>query len=178
MTAPVIVPYREEYRQQAIDLVLHIQNVEAGIALSLEEQPDLLAIEQAYVEPGGGFWIALDGRGDVAGTIGLQVKEGHGIMKKFFVREDARGRERGVSAGLYDALLRHARGAGLRSIILDTPSVAERSHTFYRRAGFRQVTAAELPFDYRFPNRDSLLFQLDLPTEGEEFASSGTGPGP
>ena len=165
MTQPAIVPYRDEYRQPVIDLILHIQNGEAGIALPLDEQPDLLAIEQAYVEPGGGFWVALDERGAVAGTIGLQVKQGHGIMKKFFVREDARGRERGVSAGLYDALLRHARAAGLRSIILDTPSVAERSHAFYRRSGFRQVTGADLPFDYRFPNRDSLLFRLDLPAD-------------
>lgn len=170
MTSPAIVPYREAYRQPVIDLVLHIQNVEAGIALSLEEQPDLLAIEQAYVEPGGGFWVALDERGEVAGTIGLQVRQGHGIMKKFFVREDARGREVGLSAGLYGALLEHARSAGLRSIILDTPSVAERSHAFYHRAGFREVAAADLPFDYRFPNRDSLVFQLDLAPAAEPFA--------
>jgi RimJ/RimL family protein N-acetyltransferase len=163
---PVIVPYREEHRQPVIDLVLYIQNVEAGVGLSLQEQPDLLDIHQAYVVPGGGFWVALDGRGEVAGTIGLQVRAGHGIMKKFFVRADQRGSARGVSAGLYDALMRHARAAGLASIILDTPAAAQRSHAFYRKSGFREVTQAQLPIEHRFPNRDSLLFQLDLSPAG------------
>ena len=43
-----IITYREEYKQQIIDLILAIQNEEAGINLSLEEQPDLLNIASAY----------------------------------------------------------------------------------------------------------------------------------
>lgn len=31
-----IITYREEYKQQIINLILHIQNDEAGIALSLD----------------------------------------------------------------------------------------------------------------------------------------------
>ena len=47
-------------------------------------------------------------------------------------------------------------------MIHDTPSVATRSHAYYRKAGFRQITAAELPVPYRYPDRDSLLFLLAL----------------
>lgn len=160
---PVIVPFSEEYGERVIDLVLYIQNVEYGVGLSLQQQPDLLAIHEEYVMPGGGFWVALDEQGEVAGTVGLQVRGGHGIMKKFFVRADQRGRAVGVSAGLYDAMMSHARAAGLSSIILDTPPAAERSHAFYRRAGFRQITPAQLPIEHRYPHPDALLFQLDLP---------------
>ena len=34
-----IITYQEQYKQQIIDLILHIQNDEARINLSLEEQP-------------------------------------------------------------------------------------------------------------------------------------------
>ena len=158
----MILSYSEQYRNEVVDLVLNIQNVEYGIGLSLDEQPDLLAIEKEYVHPGGGFWLALSQAGDVVGTIGLQVSDGHGIMKKFFVRPEHRGQSRGVAAALYSRMLEHARAAGLRSIILDTPSVAERSHAFYRKAGFREITREELPFAYDYPDRKSLLFKLDL----------------
>lgn len=47
-------------------------------------------------------------------------------------------------------------------IILDTPSVAKVSHKFYERAGFRKISKEELPIRYTYPNRDSLLYQLNL----------------
>ena len=47
---------------------------------------------------------------------------------------------------------------GLESLVLDTPGVATRSHAFYRRMGFVEITRDELPIDYVFPDRDSLLF--------------------
>lgn len=43
-----IIKYREEYKQQIIDLILHIQNEEAGINLQIGEQPDLLNIPLYY----------------------------------------------------------------------------------------------------------------------------------
>ena len=36
-----IISYREEFKQQVIDLILHIQNEEAKINLALQQQPDL-----------------------------------------------------------------------------------------------------------------------------------------
>ena len=37
-----IIKYQDTYKQQVIDLILHIQNSEAKINLTIEEQPDLL----------------------------------------------------------------------------------------------------------------------------------------
>lgn len=43
----MIQVYNDKYKQEVIDLILYIQNVEAKVNLSLEDQPDLLDI----------FWI-------------------------------------------------------------------------------------------------------------------------
>lgn len=48
------------------------------------------------------------------------------------------------------------------SLILDTPSVAKVSHKFYEKAGFRKIDKAQLPIEYAYPDRDSLLYMLDL----------------
>jgi len=165
--APCVRPYTAAYRDAVIALVLEIQNVEYRINLSLGEQPDLLSIDEAYTGTGGGFWVALAADQRVVGTLGLQVERGvdgalWGVMKKFFVHPDFRGRTIGVSEQLYSALLAHAQRTGLRGIVLDTPSVAERSHAFYRRVGFQVITSAQVPLIYHFPDRNSLLFRLDL----------------
>ena len=55
-----ITGYQSRYRQQIIDLILHIQNDEAGIGLPIEEQPDLLDIPFYYQKNGGGFWLAVE----------------------------------------------------------------------------------------------------------------------
>lgn len=43
-----IIEYDQKYQEQIIDLILHIQNEEAKINLSLAEQPDLLDIFKSY----------------------------------------------------------------------------------------------------------------------------------
>ena len=64
-----IIPFDEKFQQAVIALILHIQNDEAGIGLSLEEQPDLLDIPRAYAAPGG-FWLAVEGE-ELLGTIAV-----------------------------------------------------------------------------------------------------------
>jgi len=62
------------YCQRVIDLILPIQQIEFGVPITIEAQPDLLDIEGSYVRPGGGFWGAVaagagpaEGGGDGAG---------------------------------------------------------------------------------------------------------------
>lgn len=52
-----ITTYQEKYKQQIIDLILHIQNDEAKIGLPLEKQPDLLDIPNHYQKSSGEFWL-------------------------------------------------------------------------------------------------------------------------
>jgi N-acetylglutamate synthase-like GNAT family acetyltransferase len=152
-------------RAAVIDLVLRIQNDEYAVGLSLADQPDLVGLTDSYARGGGAFWVAeVDGA--VVGCIGLMALDARvGVLKKFFVEAGHRGAAAGVAAGLYEALIRRAMALGLRTLILDTPSVATRSHTFYRKAGFRQIDKSELPVPYAYPDRNSLLFRLDLAPE-------------
>lgn len=155
-----IETYRGEHDKEIISLILSIQNDEAKIGLTLEEQPDLLDIHRSYQQSGGEFWIALSDD-EVIGTIGLMLKEDHcAILKKFFVKKEFRSRKIGLS--LYDALLEYAVSKGIHHIILDTPAVAHASHRFYERAGFSKITAEALPVPYTYPDRDSILYMLNL----------------
>jgi len=49
------------YCQQVIELILPIQQIEFGVPITIEAQPDLLDIEGSYIRPGGGFWGAVAG---------------------------------------------------------------------------------------------------------------------
>jgi len=155
-----IIQYQEKYKQQIINLILHIQNDEAGIHLQIEEQPDLLNVPLYYQENGGEFWIAVE-NGEVIGTIALMnYGNGNGVLKKFFVRADWRNKKLGLA--LYQTLMEEVIRSGYKQLLLDTPSVARASHRFYERAGFVKIAKADLPFHYEYPDRESLLYLLKI----------------
>lgn len=155
-----IIQYQDEFKDGAIGLILDIQNNEAKIDLSIAEQPDLLNIHEAYINGGGNFWVAVD-NGQVVGTIALmRIDDNWSVLKKFFVRADYRSQKVGLA--LYATLLEFAKENGVRHIILDTPSVATKSHSFYERAGFRRIGKEDLQVQYSYPDRHSILYQLDI----------------
>lgn len=155
-----IETYSGKFDDEIVSLILSIQNNEAQIALSLQEQPDLLDIHRNYQQPGGEFWIALSD-GKVIGTIGLMIKEKHcAVLKKFFVKKEFRSQKIGLA--LYNRLLQYAISKEIHHIILDTPAVAHASHRFYEKAGFYRINTEELPVPYSYPDRDSILYILNL----------------
>ena len=155
-----ITRYDEKYRQQVIDLILHIQNEEYEINLSIEEQPDLLNVEERYLKDGGNFLIAVHDH-EVIGTLAyMNYGNGNAVLKKFFVRSDWRSKKVGLA--LYEEILEELKSKGYRCALLDTPSAATKSHRFYERAGFKRIAKAELPFEYEYPDRDSYLYLLAL----------------
>lgn len=155
-----IETYSGKYDDEIISLILNIQNNEAGIGLSLQEQPDLLDIRRFYQQNGGEFWLALSDD-KVIGTIGLMIKERQcTVLKKFFVKKEFRAQKVGLA--LYNELLKYAKNAGVHHIILDTPSVAHASHKFYEKAEFHKICTADLPIPYSYPDRNSILYMLDL----------------
>lgn len=104
--------------------------------------------------------MAVD-NGDVIGTLGLmKIDEKWSVLKKFFVHKAWRSKRIGLL--LYEKLLAFAKSHGVHHIILDTPSVAVKSHAFYERSGFIQVKKTDLPIKYEYPDRNSLLYRLDL----------------
>ncbi|MEK5035091.1 GNAT family N-acetyltransferase [Paenibacillus sp. FSL R7-0302] len=159
----MITFYADRYKEEVIKLILHVQNDEYGVGISVEEQPDILDIQSNYIKEGGNFWVALNENGDVVGSIGLQKKtDDIAVLKKFFVYKDYRGKELAIGTGLYEAMLDFAQKHRLSKVILDTPSKATRSHSFYKKVGFKEITKGDLPIQYDYPDRDSLIFMLDL----------------
>lgn len=156
-----IVCYQDSYKEQVIGLILDIQNQEAKINLTLEEQPDLYDIQTSYIRSGGNFWIALNERGEVIGTIGLMKKqEGYAILKKFFVHSGYRRQKVGYE--LYQTLMEYCVKNQVKAILLDTPSVAKDSHRFYEKNGFVRIAKEDLPIPYEYPDRNSYLYFHDL----------------
>jgi len=155
-----IITYQEKYKQQIIDLILHIQNDEAGIDLSLEEQPDLLDIPAYYEKDGGEFWLAVEGN-VVIGTLALMNKgNGNGVLKKGFVSRPCR--KKGVLTKLYKTLLDYAEKNHMKQLMFDTPSVATDCHRFFEKAGYCRINKNEQPFEYTYPDRNSYLYLLKL----------------
>ena len=157
------ISYEDKYKNQVIALILYLQNFDNRVDLSLDDQPDLNDIYSSYIKPGGGFWLALDDNGDVAGTIALMKKEPiYGVLKKFFVLEPYRGRERGVSSKLFEILIEHAHKTGIKQLVLDTPAACKRAHSFYKREGFEIITRDQLPVQYHFAERDCVFMSKKI----------------
>ena len=155
-----IIPYEAHFQRQVVSLILYIQNRENHLHLTLTDQPDFLDIEGYYLKAHGGFWIAEE-NGKVIGTIGCKRMNDSGcVLKKFFVHREFRGRKIGLQ--LYNTFLAFCHGQHLHQIVLDTPSIATRSHRFYRQAGFHEITKDQLPFPYSYPDRQSLLFLKEI----------------
>lgn len=158
--------FEEADRDAVIALVLHCQNDGTRPLVGVEDQPELLHIREKYFGGGGAFWVAVE-NGAVAGSIGLlNCGGGVGILKKFFVYEAYRGAPHHLGRRLYQSLLAFAGAQGLRELILDTPKNTDRAHRFYARAGFTQISKAELPVAYDYPYEDSDFFRLQLPGNG------------
>ncbi len=158
-----IIEYHDKYKDQIIDLILEIQNDEYSIDLSINEQSDLLNIKNEYISNGGNFWIAVDSDDNVVGTIALlKMSDEVAVLKKFFVDSRFRGGEFGIGSNLYGTLLSFVEKNSIKHVILDTPAVATRSHNFYKKVGFRLIGKEDLPIEYTYPDRNSLLFILDL----------------
>ncbi|NBD28012.1 GNAT family N-acetyltransferase [Paenibacillus sp. T1] len=153
--------YEEQYKHEIVDLILYVQNTEFQLHINLDEQSDILDIPTHYIANGGNFWIALNEDGQVVGTIGLQrLSKDLYILKKFFIYEAYRGK--GYSIGLFNSLVHYAKSHGVKTIILDTPSIAARSHRFYEKNGFEKIAKHDLPISYEYPDRNSVLYRLNL----------------
>lgn len=157
-----ITPFEEFYTQDVIDLVLHFQNDGTRPIVTVEDQPDMLHITDAYFRIGGSFWIARDGE-KLAGTIGIMpCGNGVAVLKKFFVYEKYQGEPVHLGRQLYAVLLQFAKENGIHTLMLDTPHNTVRAHRFYEKAGFRKVSENELPVRFSHPYADCDFFLLEL----------------
>lgn len=140
-----ITPYDDHDSDAIVDLITTIQISEFGVATSIELQPDLRDITNWYQHGAGNFWLAFEGD-ELVGTIGLKdTGDGIGALRKMFVKEAFRGKERGIAAALMNTLLGWARDNALNTVYLGTVDVYHAAHRFYEKNGFVEIPRSEVP---------------------------------
>ncbi len=142
-----IHPYQPQYKQQVVQLVTHTQQIEFGVPITYEQQPDLLDIEGFFrTQYQGELWLALQGE-TVVGTIGLlTIGQGHGVLRKMFVDPSCRGK--GVAQALLQRLEQEAQQRGIRHLYLGTGDMLKAAHRFYEKSGFVTLPVEDLPTDF------------------------------
>lgn len=163
MTTPLIIQrYQPCYQNGVKALILPIQNEEFGIAITADQQPDLSDIGNFYQQGAGDFWLATVGE-SVVGCIGLKdIGERQAALRKMFVAEAWRGREKGVADRLLQTLIEHARGQQLRDIWLGTTAKFLAAHRFYEKNGFSEVAKSVLPPAFPLMQVDTKFYRLAL----------------
>lgn len=157
-----VIPFSPNHQAGVIDVILSIQRVEFGVAITVEDQPDLLDIPGFYQQGCGNFWVALSD-GEVVGTIALRdIGNRQGALRKMFVKPAYRGKEKGVARRLLDELILSATRAGVREVFLGTIDQFVAAHRFYERNGFAQIPATDLPKAFPLMGVDTRFYHRKL----------------
>ena len=154
--------YSDINKKDVTDLILHIQNAEFGIPITLELQPDLNEIPGFYQINNGNFWSAkIDGK--IIGTISLlDIGNRQSALRKMFVDKDYRGKEFGVGQKLLNTLLDWARHKGFTEIFLGTTEKFTRAQRFYEKNGFKEIEKQKLPGAFPLMEVDSKFYRFSV----------------
>jgi N-acetylglutamate synthase-like GNAT family acetyltransferase len=157
-----VVAFEPSHGAGVIELILGIQQREFGIAITLDEQPDLSDIRAFYQHGRGNFWVALDGA-RVVGTIALRdIGERQVALRKMFVDAAYRGGALGVAARLLEAALRWARESDVREVLLGTTAKFVAAHRFYEKNGFREIARETLPASFPLMTVDTKFYSRTI----------------
>lgn len=156
-----IKPYIDTYKDQIIQLILEIQSQEFGLPLTIKDQPDLEQIPQLYQKGHGNFWVALDGD-RVVGTIALiDIGNGQTALRKMFVDNDYRGKEKGVAKALLDELMVWCKTNKVQEVYLGTTPVFLAACRFYEKSGFQEIPKSSLPPSFPLMQVDSKFYRYN-----------------
>lgn len=154
-----IRPYSAEYSDAVASLILHIQQEEFQIPVTISDQPDLRDIPNFYQARLGNFWIALDD-GIVVGTIGLlDIGAGQGALRKMFVASSHRGPRFAIARHLLEHLLAWAGAHGCTDVFLGTTAKFLAAHRFYEKNGFCEIAMAQLPASFPVMKVDTKFYR-------------------
>lgn len=162
----VIRPFAPEYQAGVIDLILPIQQQEFGIAITLQDQPDLLDIPGFYQQQAGNFWLVLADSTVVGCVALLDIGDGLGALRKMFVAAPYRGKQYGLGRRLLDTLLAWSERHEIREIYLGTTAQFVAAQHFYRKNGFDEIAKNELPAGFPVMAVDSMFFMRRVNSGG------------
>ncbi len=163
-----IVPFSDYHLSGVVEVILHAQQSEFNIPITLNAQPDLLDIPGFYQKGSGNFWVALHGS-EVVGTIALlDIGKGQGALRKMFVKEQFRGSMRGVARRLLRVLLDWCKLHDVREIYLGTTAKFLAAHRFYEKNGFSEIKQSELPASFPVMTVDTMFYQYVIDNDGAQ----------
>ena len=160
--SPEIRAFEPAHAQGVIELILPIQQLEFGIPVSLNDQPDLQDIPRFYQHGCGNFWVAL-ANDEVVGSVALlDIGQGQTALRKMFVMPTHRGAEHGVARRLLAQLVDWCKSHAVREVYLGTTAKFLAAHRFYEKNGFVEIDHSELPESFPVMAVDTKFYRLEL----------------
>ena len=155
----LIRPFKPDDAPGVVAVILPIQQIEFGIPVTLEEQPDLVDVAAFYLKGKGNFWVA-QAQGRIVGTIGLlDIGGGQAALRKMFVAEAFRGATQGVAQRLLDVLLAWSARSGITEVFLGTTARFLAAHRFYEKNRFVEIPQSDLPARFPVMSVDSRFYR-------------------
>ena len=162
MTEFHVRSYQPEDVEQVVSLILPIQQEEFGVAITLEDQPDLQNIETFYQKGLGNFFVALHDN-KIVGTIALlDIGNNQGAMRKFFVHPNFRGSDKGTSSLLLTYLFEWCKEQHLSDLYLGTTLQFIAAQKFYLKNGFNEISTSELPPNFPIMAVDKKFYHMQF----------------
>ncbi|OMQ10333.1 GNAT family N-acetyltransferase [[Flexibacter] sp. ATCC 35103] len=159
---PQIIPIENKYSDVIVDLILNIQQKEFNVAITIEDQPDLLNIQNFYYGGGGHFWGAFVDD-ELVGTIALvKFNNTQAAIRKMFVKKEYRGKEFSIAQKLLDTLVDYCTKNQIEDLYLGTITVLEAALRFYERNNFIRIEKVSLPNTFPVMSADNVFCHLKL----------------
>lgn len=154
-----ILEYSECFNDEIVKLIIDIQQNEFGLAISVEDQPDLTGIYSYYIGSGGNFWVCvLDGM--VVGTVALvNIGDNDFALRKMFVKRKFRGSELNIGGRLLKNAEVWAQSRGAVGLYLGTTEKFLAAHKFYMKNGYSRVAINDLPSAFPVMSVDKIFFR-------------------
>ncbi len=133
-----IVSYHKHLKNQVIGF---IQKIWFEFNKSWEPEgrdKDFFNISSTYQLSGGEFWVVLDEKGDVVGTVALKPLSPNEVeLKRFYLDSIYRGQ--GIGKKLITKSIEKAKERGFKNIKLDTSKKLTQAYSLFQKFGFKEV---------------------------------------
>lgn len=130
-----ILPFEPKYRDDLIFMVLEAKNA-LGRIPGLNE--DLLDIKTNYTARGGMFWVALNDRSRVVGSVGYNLRANpcEADLHRLFVKYNLK--RQGIGAALLQCAENHMRRQNIKTVYVHLGHGEEwfESRAFYKKYGY------------------------------------------